>query len=247
MTTCGNICRVCSSPAKYNIFEKIPEYLHGSTNEFLNYEKPINILLEETTGLNNSPADGLPLHICALCISYLKHAVTFREQCIKNALNLKLVAADQQRLNSRISIKSVSNKERADQLRDVQRPVDNLLLNNLSAHPEATEKVQKKLLSQVAPQSGKKRFGELFHNETQDKMELPASSGGTGAAKDEDSSDDKEVNNYSGINCGVDDSMEQDQLRDINVNLQHAPNAICTRTYIKIISTTVWNINSFAL
>jgi len=51
MTTWGNICRICSSPADYEIFAKIPTYLHGSTNEFLNWQKPINILLEETTGL----------------------------------------------------------------------------------------------------------------------------------------------------------------------------------------------------
>jgi len=51
MTTWGNICRICSSPADYEIFAKIPTYLHGSTNEFLNWQKPINVLLEETTGL----------------------------------------------------------------------------------------------------------------------------------------------------------------------------------------------------
>lgn len=51
MTTWGNICRVCSSPADYDIFAKIPTYLHGSTNEYLNYQKPINVLLEETSGL----------------------------------------------------------------------------------------------------------------------------------------------------------------------------------------------------
>lgn len=51
MTDWGNICRICSSPADYNIFAKIPTYLHGSTNEFLNFQKPINVLLEETSGL----------------------------------------------------------------------------------------------------------------------------------------------------------------------------------------------------
>lgn len=51
MTAWGNICRICSSPADYDIFAKIPTYLHGSTNEYLNYQKPINVLLEETSGL----------------------------------------------------------------------------------------------------------------------------------------------------------------------------------------------------
>ncbi|XP_017844590.2 uncharacterized protein LOC108601165 [Drosophila busckii] len=253
MTTCENICRVCSSPAQYNIFEKIPSYLHGSPNEFLNYQKPINILLEETTGLNNSPEDGLPLHICALCISYLKHAVTFREQCIKNALSLKLVALYQQQSKGRINIKSVSDKESAlitaDQLRYVQRPVDNLLLNNHSAHLETTDKVHKKLINQVATQRGNNRTDEerirclsefLYkqRNQTQARMELPSTSGGTGSgngtAEDEDyaavsSSDDNEENalsrkdkncyNYTETNFEEDDPMEQDQLRDIKVTI----------------------------
>lgn len=33
--------------------------------------------------------DGFPQKICALCISYLKHAVNFRQQAIKNILSLK--------------------------------------------------------------------------------------------------------------------------------------------------------------
>lgn len=58
----GNICRICSSPADYEIFAKIPTYLHGSTNEFLNWQKPISVLLEETTGLKVSPLRILVSH-----------------------------------------------------------------------------------------------------------------------------------------------------------------------------------------
>ncbi|XP_004521879.1 uncharacterized protein LOC101457480 [Ceratitis capitata] len=89
MSSWNNICRVCSSPAEYEIFEKIPAYLHASLNDFLHWQKPINVLVEETTGLKCSEDDGLPKKICALCISYLKHAVFFREQCINNSMSLK--------------------------------------------------------------------------------------------------------------------------------------------------------------
>ncbi|XP_034100137.1 uncharacterized protein LOC117565238 [Drosophila albomicans] len=155
MTTWGNICRICSSPAEYNIFAKIPTYLHGSHNEYLNYQKPINVLLEETTGLKGSHDDGLPSNICALCISYLKHAVTFREQCIKNAISLKLIEIYQQKSGSN-NKDATADKENelftADQLRYVeQRPVDNLLLNN-SIKLETTDKVHKQLLNQTLPQ-----------------------------------------------------------------------------------------------
>lgn len=51
MTTWGKICRICSSPADYEVFAKIPSYLHATSNEFLNWQKPIDVMLEETTGL----------------------------------------------------------------------------------------------------------------------------------------------------------------------------------------------------
>lgn len=87
-----NICRLCSSRGNYDIFNIIPAYLHASPNEFLLWQKPINKLIEETTGLEVKEDDGLPQKMCALCISYLKHAVTFRQQAINNAISLKAVA-----------------------------------------------------------------------------------------------------------------------------------------------------------
>ncbi|KAL9927443.1 uncharacterized protein ACN427_000630 [Glossina fuscipes fuscipes] len=91
MAAWGNICRVCSSPADHEIFAKIPTFLHANCNEFLKWQKPINELIEETTGIKIAPDDGLPKNICELCVSYLKHAVNFREQCINNALSFNLV------------------------------------------------------------------------------------------------------------------------------------------------------------
>ncbi|KAH8403234.1 hypothetical protein KR222_008553 [Zaprionus bogoriensis] len=214
MTMWGNICRICSSPADYDIFAKIPTYLHGSTNEYLNYQKPINVLLEETSGLKNSPDDGLPAYICALCISYLKHAVTFREQCINNALSLKLVELYQQK--SLVGQKE--DKERAlftaEQLRFVeQRPVHNLLLNNNSAKLGPLDKVHKQLLNATLPQpqaqahrgngNGNRNGNEqrirylnsMYDKhrnaaQTQPKMELPSTSAGSGSGNGTAEDDD---------------------------------------------------------
>ncbi|KAH8255700.1 hypothetical protein KR038_008878 [Drosophila bunnanda] len=205
MTTLGNICRVCSSPADYEIFAKIPTYLHGSTNEFLNWQKPINVLLEETTGLKNSTDDGLPRNICAPCISYLKHAVTFREQCIKNALSLKVAELYQQKAVN-ISDTNKVDKENAlftpADLRYVeQRPVHDLLLNNTRAKVQAPkDKVHKQLLNQTAPQldsSSEQRIQYLnvlfdkhqrhssFQRHSGDN-ELPTSSGNDGTNEDDE-------------------------------------------------------------
>ncbi|KAH8377210.1 hypothetical protein KR093_004152 [Drosophila rubida] len=221
MTTWGNICRICSSPAEYNIFAKIPTYLHGSHNEYLNYQKPINVLLEETTGLKSAQDDGLPSYICALCISYLKHAVTFREQCIKNAISLKLIEMYQQKAAG--NNKDAGDKENelftAEQLRYVeQRPVHNLLLNNSNNNSiklETTDKVHKQLLNQTLPQPQRGSNGSgneqrirylnalLDKHHNADQGELPSTSGGSGSGngtgEDEDyaavtSSDDNEEN-----------------------------------------------------
>ncbi|XP_067624406.1 uncharacterized protein [Eurosta solidaginis] len=89
MTNWNSICRVCASPAEYEVFEKIPAYLHANLNEFLNWQKPISVMLEETTGLKCAEEDGMPNKICAICISYLKHAASFRHQYINNCLGLK--------------------------------------------------------------------------------------------------------------------------------------------------------------
>ncbi|XP_017116748.1 uncharacterized protein LOC108138784 [Drosophila elegans] len=214
MTTWGNICRICSSPAEYEIFAKIPIYLHGSTNEFLNWQKPINIMLEETTGLKNSADDGLPRHICAPCVSYLKHAVTFREQCIKNALSLKLAELYQQK---RVNISDANKMDKesalftAEDLRYVeQRPVHNLLLNNSSKVDASKDKVHKRLLNQTAPQldgSSEQRIqylNVLFNKQQHHHNTLPRHSQDaelpTGSGQNENEDDDYAVASSSDDN-----------------------------------------------
>ncbi|KAH8298377.1 hypothetical protein KR018_012184 [Drosophila ironensis] len=234
MTAWGNICRICSSPADYEIFAKIPTYLHGSTNEFLNWQKPINVLLEETTGMKNSTDDGLPRYICAPCVSYLKHAVTFREQCIRNALSLKLAELCQEK-----GALCPDDKENAlftaSDLRYVERkPAHNLLLNNQSVR---AGKVQKQLLNQMAPQAGEQRIRYL--NLLLDKQQQIVRSTEEEEDEEGESTSDENDNeiagnengevalqrkhkncyNYSETNFEEDDPMEQAQLRDIKVNI----------------------------
>ncbi|KAM8717968.1 hypothetical protein ACLKA7_004641 [Drosophila subpalustris] len=238
MTTWGNICRICSSPADYDIFAKIPAYLHGSTNEFLNYQKPINVLLEETSGLKNSPDDGLPAYICALCISYLKHAVTFREQCIKNALSLKLIEIYNQKSMSSNKKEEDVDKESAlftaEQLRYVeQRPVHNLLLNNNnSVKLEPTDKVlHKQLLKQTLHRhrgsTGRdneqriRYLNSLFDEhrssatQAQVKMEMPSTSAGSGSGNGTGEDDD-----YAAITSS-DDNEEKEQEQENSLQRKH--------------------------
>lgn len=58
-----------------------------------------------------SPNDGFPAYICALCISYLKHAVNFREQCLKNAFYFKIVETFHHRDATDIDLKKFNNKK----------------------------------------------------------------------------------------------------------------------------------------
>ncbi|XP_037958988.1 uncharacterized protein LOC119688380 isoform X2 [Teleopsis dalmanni] len=132
MTTWNGYCRVCGNPAEYGIFGKIPVYLHASLNEYVKWQKPINIMLEDTTGLKVSENDGLPQHICALCISYLKHAMIFREQAIKNALHLKEINGGNQ-LNAQQKGEKTQTSTAKPETLVIQesRPSNsNVLLNN---------------------------------------------------------------------------------------------------------------------
>ncbi|XP_068144123.1 uncharacterized protein [Drosophila tropicalis] len=206
MTTWGTICRICSSPADYEIFAKIPTYLHSTTNEFLNWQKPINLLLEETTGLKVLPDDSLPRYICAPCISYLKHAVTFREQSINNAISLKLADLYHQKKNINTSNPSNSNSKEtalytAEDLSYVeQRPVSNILLNN--SLPDKVE--DKQLINQLCQSNGgdqRVQYLNVLFNKTRQTSRkqnqvadmgisdldlMPTTSSGNGTAEDEE-------------------------------------------------------------
>ncbi|XP_065089417.1 uncharacterized protein LOC135710700 [Ochlerotatus camptorhynchus] len=84
----ANLCRICSTPGSHSIFVKIPAYLHEHPRECARWTMPIHRLVTEVTGLDITVDDGLPQKICVLCISYLKHAYTFRRQTIDNVAAL---------------------------------------------------------------------------------------------------------------------------------------------------------------
>uniref|UniRef100_A0A6E8W684 ZAD domain-containing protein n=1 Tax=Anopheles coluzzii TaxID=1518534 RepID=A0A6E8W684_ANOCL len=82
------LCRVCSSAGSHSIFGRIPAYCHEHYREYARWKQPIFMLIAEVTGVEITENDGLPKRICVLCISYLKHAYTFRRQAIDNIAGL---------------------------------------------------------------------------------------------------------------------------------------------------------------
>ncbi|KAJ6645607.1 hypothetical protein Bhyg_00814 [Pseudolycoriella hygida] len=83
-----NLCRVCSSPGLYDIHNVIPFFLHMTENEYLSW-RSIAEMMNEVTGFEISKTDGLPQKICTICISYLQHAVNFRQQMQTTTKNLR--------------------------------------------------------------------------------------------------------------------------------------------------------------
>ncbi|XP_052889131.1 uncharacterized protein LOC128297516 [Anopheles moucheti] len=82
------LCRICSSPGSHSIFSRIPAYCHAHYREYARWKQPISILIAEITGVAITENDGLPKRICVVCISYLKHAYTFRRQALDNFAGL---------------------------------------------------------------------------------------------------------------------------------------------------------------
>ncbi|XP_055693479.1 uncharacterized protein LOC129795939 [Lutzomyia longipalpis] len=82
------VCRVCSGRGEHEISFPIPFYLHETPNEVRLWRKPIRILLEEILHIPVRPDDGLPQRMCTVCISYMKHAITFRNQALACRLRL---------------------------------------------------------------------------------------------------------------------------------------------------------------
>lgn len=83
-----SLCRVCSNPGSHSIFARIPAYCHEHYREYARWKQPICLLIAEVTGVEIKENDGLPKKICVLCISYLKHAYTFRRQALDNIAGL---------------------------------------------------------------------------------------------------------------------------------------------------------------
>lgn len=101
------LCRVCGSPGSYDIYGKIPRFLNTDRRDL--WRQPICKMVSDVTGIPvSNPGrkypnsaivtlnlsfqitknDGLPERICGLCISYMKHAVSFRNRAVQTRLSL---------------------------------------------------------------------------------------------------------------------------------------------------------------
>ncbi|XP_059622618.1 uncharacterized protein LOC132265851 [Phlebotomus argentipes] len=84
-----NLCRVCSGPGDYDICAPIPFYLHEmGLREAVSWPHPIRVLLQDVLNIPVLPNDGLPQKMCSVCISYMKHAVIFRNQALTCRLGI---------------------------------------------------------------------------------------------------------------------------------------------------------------
>ncbi|XP_055715153.1 uncharacterized protein LOC129809367, partial [Phlebotomus papatasi] len=143
-----NLCRVCSGPGQHEINAPIPFYLHEmDNNEALEWPQPIWMLLQDILNVPVLPNDGLPQKMCTICISYMKHAITFRKQAL--ACRLGLLRA------SHVYFKEETKEGLCDTERIPQTPVcledrnDNLKTVNATVNklqtkaklPDTTKKV----------------------------------------------------------------------------------------------------------
>ncbi|XP_055386800.1 putative histone-lysine N-methyltransferase 1 isoform X2 [Condylostylus longicornis] len=165
----ANICIICSSPGDYDIFAPIPAYLHASPNEFLLWPKDISKMMEETTGLVITIDDKLlPRKICALCISYLKHAATFRQQAIDNILNLK--AAQLLKIPDKHSIDGSNNiMIKEDQLNFSETRCSEL--KNILASKPKTSKCDEYLKKNFENSPNNRRKPNLMNDDENEKIE----------------------------------------------------------------------------
>lgn len=95
-----------------------------------------------------SPDDGLPQNICALCISYLKHATTFRKQAVNTCLNFLAVKEYKNLTNDK---KECNNEKLIDNnttTTSAQRNYDDDNLKNNQSKEQ--NKVSKTLMSHTS-------------------------------------------------------------------------------------------------
>uniref|UniRef100_A0A8D8P8R1 (northern house mosquito) hypothetical protein n=1 Tax=Culex pipiens TaxID=7175 RepID=A0A8D8P8R1_CULPI len=128
----ANLCRICSAPGSHTIYAKIPPYLHEHPRECPRWTMPISRLLTEVTGLDSSEVDGLPQKICVVCISYLKHAYTFRRQAIDNVAAL---------LAARYLVTRQTNDGSAK--KDLDDPIEPVVIKPAVIRPEMNDVCQR--------------------------------------------------------------------------------------------------------
>ncbi|KAL5284583.1 hypothetical protein ACFFRR_006715 [Megaselia abdita] len=200
------LCRVCSSTGEYDIFSKIPIYLFASQNEFLQWNQTIAEYLEETTGLAVTKGDGFPEKMCALCISYLKHATSFRQQVISNMVDLKAAQLLTRKCpdNEKLLITS-------DDLvfSDIRKTETNKLLNNQTNGGSTFTKIP------LHHENTCSTKNHINHNREINKVEDEDLFTGSSDDNDASSSDNKRKTyfNYVETNFEEEDIMEVEELK----------------------------------
>lgn len=102
-----NLCCVCSGHGEHDIFSRIPVNVHSNPSEFRFWRETIAEYIADISGIYVSwcffflfliftivfilhlkqitkDEKNYPNKICTICITYLKHAITFRRQVINN-------------------------------------------------------------------------------------------------------------------------------------------------------------------
>lgn len=88
MESISELCRVCSGRGDFDIFAPIPIYVHENVFEHKQWKQNISKMIFDISGLSIKKNDCLPQKICEICISYLKHAVVFRQQYLNNTVSI---------------------------------------------------------------------------------------------------------------------------------------------------------------
>ncbi|XP_055307828.1 uncharacterized protein LOC129571962 [Sitodiplosis mosellana] len=79
------LCCVCSGSGEHDAFGRIPVNVHANPNEFRFWRETIAEYIADISGIYLTKDEkNYPQKICTICITYLKHAVTFRKQVINN-------------------------------------------------------------------------------------------------------------------------------------------------------------------
>ncbi|XP_055595279.1 uncharacterized protein LOC129745915 [Uranotaenia lowii] len=226
----SSLCRICSAPGSHSLFAKIPPYLHEHPRECGRWKKPIHKLVTEVTGLDISEDDGLPLKICVLCISYLKHAYTFRRQAIDNAAAL---------LAARYIVGTQIDKTKGDDemviptglvVPTVVRPEVNgvcyRMLNfgrsdNAGKNVPFQKSLDKEVLQQVLISGGNGKSMKKQNNieEEQRNIYEANQSRNWGASPNTALSDSNGFFSYTEKEFEEDDIMELDALKEVTFNL----------------------------
>lgn len=228
-TICSNIaslCRVCSAPGSHSIFQRIPAYLHEHPRECARWPFQIHRLITEVTGLEITQDDGLPQHICVLCISYLKHAYTFRRQTIDNVAALLaakyLIGVQEQRKDSKDAMEIIPTMPSPTVIRANVNEISYKMMNPGGRGRKAgipfQKNLDKEVLQQVLGGNVQQKKKQNNAEEEQRRIEEALLSRWQDSSPEENGTEDaRGFFSYTEKEFQEDDIMELDDLKEHNI------------------------------